>query len=123
MEERSREELKDFLTPDHEERCREYFNKLVHQSVEQGKTHIYLTGYSPSKSRLPLFGEFMSKDTPLMTEDLKNHLEQKGLKVYVEKEPLDTLPYDEVWKAALDGNFYARVFISWAQEKKPLYGA
>lgn len=118
LEERSREELKDYLTPEHEERCRKHFNKLVAQAVEHGKTHVYLEGTSPSSSRLPLFGEFMSKDAPLMTEELKYHLEQKGLKVYVEYEPYHLLPQEDIWKAALDGSYYARVLISWAQEKK-----
>lgn len=53
-----------------------------------------------------------------MTDELKNHLEQNGFKVYVEYEPHCFLPQEDVWEAALDGSHYARVFISWETEKK-----
>lgn len=111
LRERSSKKLDDFLTTEHENACRQNFNKLLNQASENGRTYIYMTGYSPRRDFIPLFGEGVSKDMPLMTQKLKEHLISKGFSVTEVQPPFAPM---ECVRAAWDnGDYYGSVTISW----------
>lgn len=113
LRERSSKELEDYLTPEMEEKCRQLINKLIHQALEKGRSYIYLTGYSPHKNYLPLFQQ--NSDLPLMTESLRSHLINKGLRVETQ-EPFFN-PAHDVRTAYDNGYHCGSVTISWEKEE------